>query len=170
MTIERPLKIAGRIAVRELLSLAHSQQMTKRIPLVYSMSGRNSRSSGSWGSAQARYSAISLKRLLGRPSILATPNRSSPSYNRENRNQRRTLCYTKARSGEVRMWGSEFTYTHITSLLAPPVLRLFVLSLQRTHCWRELDSNPRSPRKGQHFLRPPWNRATTNRPLARAGF
>jgi len=26
MTIERPLKIAGRIAVRELLSLAHSQQ------------------------------------------------------------------------------------------------------------------------------------------------
>ena len=25
------------------------------------------------------------------------------------------------------MWGSEFTYTHITSLLAPPVLRLFVL-------------------------------------------
>ena len=65
MTIERPLKIAGRIAVRELLSLAHSQQMTKRIPLVYSMSGRNSKSSGSLGSAQARYSAISLKRLLG---------------------------------------------------------------------------------------------------------
>ena len=31
----------------------------------YSMSGRNSKSSGSWGSAQARYSAISLKRLLG---------------------------------------------------------------------------------------------------------
>ena len=25
------------------------------------------------------------------------------------------------------MWGSEFTYTHITSLLTPPVLRLFVL-------------------------------------------
>ena len=40
-------------------------QMTKSIPLVYSMSGRNSRSSGSWGSAQARYSAVSLKRLLG---------------------------------------------------------------------------------------------------------
>ena len=41
----------------------------------------------------------------------------------------RTLCYTKARSAEVRMWGSEFTYTHITSLLAPPVLRLARLNL-----------------------------------------
>src|ERR1700730_11295363 len=50
-------------------------------------------------------------------------------FRRENRNQRRTLCYTKARSGEVRMWGSEFTYTHITSLLAPPVLRLARLTL-----------------------------------------
>jgi len=27
------------------------------------------------------------------------------------------------------MWGSEFTYTHITSLLAPPVLRLARLNL-----------------------------------------
>jgi hypothetical protein len=27
------------------------------------------------------------------------------------------------------MWGSEFTYTHITSLLAPPVLRLTRLNL-----------------------------------------
>ena len=27
------------------------------------------------------------------------------------------------------MWGSEFTYTHIASLLAPPVLRLARLNL-----------------------------------------
>jgi hypothetical protein len=27
------------------------------------------------------------------------------------------------------MWGSEFTYTHITSLLVPPVLRLARLNL-----------------------------------------
>jgi len=37
---------------------------------------------------------------------------------------------------------------------------LVLSGLILTPCWRELDSNPRSPRKGQHFLRPPRNRAT----------
>ena len=39
-----------------------------------------------------------------------------------------------------------------------------------TQRWRKPDSNPRSPRKGQHFFETAADLATTNRPVARAGF
>ena len=65
--------------------------------------------------------------------------------------------------------GSEFTYTHITSLLAPPVLRLFVLpasTYQSALLSSPTVSDRFLPRDPQHgFNAQPWVRFAS--PLAR---
>ena len=64
------------------------------------------------------------------------------------------------------MWGSEFTYTHITSLLAPPELRLARLNLPVVAFEFANSIRPFSPRDPQHgFNAQPWVRFAS--PLAR---
>jgi hypothetical protein len=69
------------------------------------------------------------KRQVNEALALDLPTELRPASDSGKPQSERDVCYTKARSGEVRMWGSEFTYTHITSLLAPPVLRLARVNL-----------------------------------------